>query len=263
MTMHEFNLNAVDASWRPIIKHALTLIDTTYLNQLYQSSAWLPGPQQIFNAFTLPISEVNYVLFGESPYPRAESANGYAFWDANVKALWTNKGLSKEVNRATSLRNMVKMLLVAEGLLPATQTTQDAIAQLDKSQLVQTNAEFFGQFLQHGFLLLNTTSVLQIGQAPKYDARAWQPFVQFVLEQLIEQRPNVQLLFFGAIAQNLSFSCLKSHKNQLHAEHPYNISFIQNPQILGFFRPLHLLYPIKKDKVIDLAIGNSYAHTVS
>ena len=44
-------------------------------------------------------------------------ANGYAFWDAAVNELWSDNGLSKAVNRATSLRNFIKMLLVTEGAL--------------------------------------------------------------------------------------------------------------------------------------------------
>src|SRR5476651_2063113 len=108
MTTHPFNLDPVDPSFRPIIQQALTSLDKTYLDALTQSDQWLPGPKQIFNAFSLPLDKVNYVLFGESPYPRAQSANGYAFWDAAVKNLWSEKGMTKEVNRATSLRNFLK-----------------------------------------------------------------------------------------------------------------------------------------------------------
>ncbi len=247
MTMQAFNIKAADPSWQPILQLALQSIDKKYLNDLYQSSTWLPGAKQIFNAFSLPISKVNYVLFGESPYPRKISANGYAFWDAAVKNLWSPKGMSKEVNRATSLRNFLKMLLVAEGLLDPKHTGQEAIAAINKNHLIQTNTELFQRLLQHGFLLLNTTPVL--ADVPKKDARAWQNFTQIILEKLLQQRPHVKLLFFGAIAQNLSFSCVKSHTNQLHAEHPYNITFIQNPLILDFFKPLHLLSSVKKDKV--------------
>ncbi len=248
MTMQPFNIQAADHTWQPILQQALHSIDQHYLNHLYHSKDWLPGPEQIFNAFSLPMTKVNYVLFGESPYPRKISANGYAFWDAAVKNLWSKTGMSKEVNRATSLRNFLKMLLVAEGLLDPKHTNQAAIAAINKDHLIQTNTELFQRLLQHGFLLLNTTPVLQ-ADAPKKDARAWQGFTQIMLEKLLKLRPNVTLLFFGAIAQNLSFSCVKSHENQLHAEHPYNITFIENPVVLNFFKPLHLLSSVKKDKV--------------
>src|SRR5438128_2360838 len=112
-----FNLNSVHSSWNECLQRAVARLNSTYLETLAQSTTWLPGPNKIFNAFTLPIEKVNYVLFGESPYPRRESANGYAFWDAAVQELWSETGLSKRVNRATSLRNILKMLLVAEGAL--------------------------------------------------------------------------------------------------------------------------------------------------
>ena len=44
---------------------------------------------------------MRYVLFGESPYPRAQSANGYAFWDAAANSLWAEEGgLHQLLNRA-------------------------------------------------------------------------------------------------------------------------------------------------------------------
>src|SRR3989338_9603487 len=159
MSCQSFNIDAADASWHVCIKQALATMDQRYLNELYCSCHWLPGSQHIFNAFSLPVNKINYVFFGESPYPRAASANGYAFWDAHVKELWSETGLSKPVNRATSLRNILKTLLIAEGMLKPENTTQLAISKLDKHSLIQTNQELFQHLLKHGFLLLNATLV--------------------------------------------------------------------------------------------------------
>lgn len=214
-------------------------MDSNYLAQLTQSSTWLPGPEKIFNAFTLPMEKVNYVLFGESPYPRSASANGYAFWDDAVDNLWCATGLSKQVNRATSLRNIIKMLLVAEGMLDPQQTSQTAIAELDKSDLVQTNQALFHNLLSHGFLLLNATPVLW--DAPQKDARAWLPFMRELLNCFLEQRPQVTFILLGKIANTID-TLIPGHKQfNLYAEHPYNLSFITNDEVLNFFRPLHLL----------------------
>ena len=79
------------------------------------------------------------------------------------------------------------MLLVADEKLDAAQTTQEAIARLDKSTFVQTNQAFFTNFLQHGFLLLNASPVLQENQPPQKDAKAWHPFIKEVLEFLLAQ----------------------------------------------------------------------------
>jgi uracil-DNA glycosylase len=240
MTQYLFNLNAADPSWHPCIKQALKSMSAAYLETLYQTNHWLPGPEAIFNAFSLPVQQVNYVLFGESPYPRKESANGYAFWDQAVTQLWSESGLSKPVNRATSLRNIMKTLLVAEGLLDSKNTSQPDIAQIDKTTLIQTNAELFNNFLRHGFLLLNATPVLQTTSVRK-DATAWQPFMQYVLSFLCKERPDVQLILFGNIANAIDKFIPTHCSKKLYAEHPYNHSFIHNPQVLQFFSELHLL----------------------
>jgi uracil-DNA glycosylase len=235
----EFSLANVDRSWHDCIKQALTKMHPDYLNKLLSADDWLPGKNNIFNAFSLPVDKVNYVLFGESPYPRIQSANGYAFWDANVKNIWSEKGLSKEVNRATSLRNMIKMFLLADGRLTQ-QTDQPAIAALDKSDLVQTNDELFQKFLKKGFLLLNATPVLQ-STPVRLDARAWKPFISHIMHFLIEKRPCVEFILFGNIANEVDSLIAQPGLKKLYSEHPYNISFINNTNVLDFFRPLCIL----------------------
>jgi uracil-DNA glycosylase len=236
-----FNLNIVDPSWRSCLKEALKTINPDYLDSLQESDDWLPGPNNIFNAFSLPLDKVDYILLGESPYPRAQSANGFAFWDAAVTDIWSPTGLSKPVNRATSLRNIVKMLLIAENALNPNHTTQPDIANLDKSRFVQSNSALFTNFLTRGFLLLNASPVLQPTQVRK-DAKAWQPFLKHILHFVIEQRPTVTLLLLGSIANEIDHLLDKSQNiTKLYAEHPYNYTFINNPDILAFFRPLHLL----------------------
>lgn len=235
-----FNIETTDPSWQPCLKQALSLVDSDYLNNLSCSTEWLPGPDKLFNAFTLPVDRVNYVLLGESPYPRAHSANGYAFWDAAVKELWSPTGLSKPVNRATSLRNIIKMLLIAEGLLDPEHTSQTDIAELNKQNLIRTNEEFFNRFLNKGFLLLNASLVLQPTPVRK-DAAAWRPFIQHVFDFLLEKRPSLELILLGQIANEADKLTAGHTVKKLIAEHPYNISFIQNPDVIAFFKPLRLL----------------------
>jgi uracil-DNA glycosylase len=241
MATHQLNLKVIDPSWQDCFKTAFKQLDPHYLTQLTQSDQWLPGPQKIFNAFSLPLNQVNYVLFGESPYPRAESANGFAFWDAAVNHLWSETGLDKQVNRATSLRNIIKMLLIAEGKLAPHHTSQPDIAALSKTGLVQTNRQFFENFLHHGFLLLNTTLVLQPNSPPRKDAHAWSPFMQQLLVSLVKKRPEVKFILLGHIAGTVEHFLAEMPVDKIHAEHPYNLSFISNPKVLNFFKPLHLL----------------------
>ena len=257
-----FNLNSVHPSWKECLSRGLAQMDQEYLSQLTASTNWLPGPEKIFNAFSLPLHQVNYVLFGESPYPRQVSANGFAFWDEAVTKLWSETGLDKKVNRATSLRNILKMLLIAEGKLEKNRATQAEIAQINKENYVQTNAELFSNFLAHGVLLLNATLVLQNG-APQKDARAWYPFTRELLQCLLEKRPQASFILLGKIANTINAMLPSNNVKTLYAEHPYNLSFIANDDVLNFFRPLNLLrrpdntsyddlpYLPKKDKVVD------------
>lgn len=148
-----FNFSSIAPDWRPLIEEALAQMAPAYLTELAQNESWLPGPQNIFNAFSLPLAKTRYILFGESPYPRKQSANGYAFWDKAVTQLWSEQGLSKPVNRATSLRNFIKMLLITHGLLTPVNTSQAAISAVPKNGLVQTAADLFENMQKHGILL--------------------------------------------------------------------------------------------------------------
>ena len=222
--------------WHELLSISLDRMDLSYLQSLNTSHHWLPGNDALFAAFRLPLTATRYILLGESPYPRAASANGYAFWDASVGSLWSETGFSKEVNRATSLRNLMKMLLHARGDL-STDFSQSVIAGLDKSIYVQTAAALFNALLNNGFLLLNASLVFSEGQVP-YHARHWRPFFHELLNQLAKQHPDLQLVLFGKIAEKLPKT---THKIGLLAEHPYNISFITNKDVLAFFKPLNLL----------------------
>jgi uracil-DNA glycosylase len=215
-----FNMATCDSQWLPILDSALDTMDKDYLSQLKQNTNWLPGPEYLFSAFSLPLQNIRYVLMGESPYPRAASANGYAFWDAAVGDLWSPTGFSKAVNRATSLRNWIKMLLVARGDLNH-EVSQEAISYVDKSPLTPTAKDFFCGMMHQGIILLNASLVYSEGKVP-FHARHWAPFMQSLFSQLVLIHPKVELILLGKIAKLLP-------KNQLtvglQCEHPYNVSY--------------------------------------
>lgn len=226
----------IHPEWFDILNAALQQVEPDYLQQLQSSPNWLPGVDKLFAAFSLPLSSTRYILLGESPYPRKISANGYAFWDEAVGGLWSSTGLSKEVNRATSLRNLIKMLLHTRGDL-TDDTSQAAIAKLDKSNYLQTLSQLFAAFTRRGFLLLNASLVYSEGNIP-YHARQWKGFMHSLLNQLADVNPELQLILFGKIAAQVP----EIHRfPRLIAEHPYNISFITNPEVINFFKPMDLL----------------------
>ena len=226
----------IHPQWRPLVDKALAQVDSDYLHQLQLANDWLPEKGSLFAVFSVPLDQTHYILLGESPYPRAQSANGYAFWDNSVASLWSEKGLSKEVNRATSLRNLIKMLLHARGDLQH-DFSQQAIANLDKSTYVRTASQLFSAMINKGFLLLNASLVYSENKVNQH-ARQWRPFIHSLLTQLADQNPSMQLILLGRIAKELPESALFTG---LVAEHPYNLSFITNPEVLAFFKPMDLL----------------------
>lgn len=235
-----FNTSVVHPSWLPLLNEALATLEPSYVQQLLSKPDWLPGVDKIFSAFSLPLQKTHYILFGESPYPRPQSAIGYAFWDAAVSKLWSETGLSSAVNRATSLRNILKMLLVAEGLLDSKNTTQLAISAVDKNALVQTGSELFENFMKHGILLLNASLVFRKTLVNK-DAAAWRPFMDKLLSLLAKRHTSITLILLGKIAAAIDPLPGAKTYSKFHAEHPFNLSFIHNPKVIAFFKPLHLL----------------------
>ncbi len=240
-------LTLADASWRPHLVaglEAMMRATPDYLPTL-AADDYLPTGGRLFAAFSLPLDRVRYVLVGEGPYPRAESATGVCFMDGAVGELWSDTGLSKPVNRATSLRNFMKMLLVADGRLTIDDTGGAALAPIAKAaregDAIQTLAELQDKLLGQGFLLLNASLVFRKHVAPVVDARAWVPFQQAVFAALAACHDKPTLVLWGKIAEQLKKVPESAGFPQIHAEHPYNLSFIGHQGMHELFGPMHLL----------------------
>lgn len=240
-------LDLADASWRPTLEaglDALMRANPGYLAALAVDD-YLPTGNRLFAAFAQPLDRVRYVLVGEGPYPRAESATGVCFMDGAVGELWSENGLSKPVNRATSLRNFMKMLLVADGQLQPGVTGGDAMAPVARAAraggAILTLAELQERLTGNGFLLLNAALVFRKHVAPAIDARAWQPFLQTVLAALAGRAAPPTLVLWGKIAEQLKKLPETAKFPQAVAEHPYNLSFIENAEMLRLFGPMRLL----------------------
>jgi len=240
-------LSLAHPSWHPILRAGLDAVaraNPVYLPALAQD-AYLPTEQRLFAAFALPLDEVRYVLVGEGPYPRAQSATGVCFMDGAVGSLWCESGLSKPVNKATSLRNFMKMLLVADGQLSADDTGGAAMApvaaRVQGNGGIATLAQLQANLTAHGFLLLNASLVFRSTVAPVIDARAWLPFLQTILDALRKKESVPTLVLWGKIAEQLKKLDGVEKFPQLVSEHPYNLSFIQHAGMQDFFRPMRLL----------------------
>ena len=237
--------SAVHDQWQDILDDALETVDADYQSQLLHSGAWLPGIDNLFSAFRRDRLGVRYVLIGESPYPRRQSANGIAFYDAAVTELWSDFGLSKLVNRATSLRNIMKTALLAEGYIETNsqgKISQASIARVDKSGMVQTMADLFQALENSGFLMLNATPVLHPERKPSLEAKYWHRFLLRLLERLADS-PNQTptLVLWGKIAESIEPLAVADRYQKLVCEHPYNLSFIRNPAMQSLFREIRIL----------------------
>ena len=216
----------VHPRWRGDIEAAWQALDPAYREELRHKGCFIPDPPRIFNAFkTLPKEAVRYILFGQDPYPRPESATGHAFIDGAVGRLFSPTGLSKAANRATSLRNFIKMALVADGRLDPADTSQAAIAALPKNDLIETIDELRLNFEKNGVLLLNTALVFEDKRASRRHAKAWRPFVRTLLSRMDKE---VELILFGGIAREILD--LPEAARFIHhtLEHPYNHTFVTN-----------------------------------
>lgn len=240
-------LTLAHASWRPHLEaglRAMAKATPGYLPILAEDH-YLPTGGRLFAAFALPLEQVRYVLVGEGPYPREESATGVCFMDGAVGDLWSASGLSKPVNRATSLRNFMKMLLVADGKLTIDDTGGAALAPiakaLDANGMIQTLPELQDNLTREGFLLLNASLVFRKHVAPALDARAWLPLLRAVFAALAARAEKPTLVLWGKIAEQLDKLPETQQFSSIRAEHPYNLSFIGHQGMQQFFGSMRLL----------------------
>ncbi|HQR72923.1 MAG TPA: uracil-DNA glycosylase family protein [Sulfurovum sp.] len=230
----------IHASWHPIVSEAYTSLGEGYQTFLSEDSSYFPAKENVLNVFkTLPKQEVKYILFGQDPYPRVQSASGYAFIDKKVQSLFSSTGLSKEVNRATSLRNFIKMALVVRGDLRLEDTSQEAISRLDKTHMIDSIDALRLNFEKNGVLLLNTALIFTDKKSSAQHIRGWRPFMRALLQALEPQKP--QLILFGAHAAELKKHLALEHFQSIEMPHPYNQSFITDENAHKVFAPMKLL----------------------
>ncbi len=232
-------INRVDLAWEPILLPALEALDASYRDFVMAGEGYIPAPERLLAAFsTLKPEQVRYILFGQDPYPRPRSAIGYAFIDGRVERIFSPTGLDSRINRATSLRNFVKMALVADGRLDSKDTSQSAIAALDKYDLIDSMDALRKNFERSGVLLLNTALLFTSKEDSKKHIKAWQGFVEMLLQGMVAWDPT--LILFGAHAKAIEKLSVSSGMKKIALEHPYNTTFVTNPDAHTLFGPMAL-----------------------
>jgi len=236
MSIKELIVTTTHPSWHQILFDACDKLNSSYIDFILNEH-YLPTNNRLFAAFGMPLNNLKYILFGQDPYPREQSAIGVAFIDGKVEQIFTAQGLSKEVNKATSLRNFIKMALVARGDLDSSDTSKEAIAKLDKSGLINSIYDLKANFEQNGVLLLNTALVFTDKKSSNFHAKEWQGFMKKLLDSISS---DIELILFGNFSKKLKKS-LQPKQKAIELEHPYNHTFINNPQAHKLFSSMNLL----------------------
>jgi len=232
----------VDSSWQEIIEYAYAGLSPEYRKFLEEDKGYFPTFSNFLNAFhTLSLEKTKYILFGQDPYPRVESASGYAFIDKNVQNIFTEKGFSKEVNRATSLRNFLKMLLLSEGYLRSDDLSQNAISKIPKDKFIDSIDELRVNLENNGVLLLNTALIFTCKEETKLHVKEFRVFMQRLLCRIPEK--DIELILFGSMAKDIKKRLPASLEfKTVETLHPYNIGFIHDLKVWDTFKPMHLLF---------------------
>jgi len=232
----------VDSSWQEIIEYAYEGLSLEYRRFLEEDKGYFPTYSNFLNAFhTLSLEKTKYILFGQDPYPRIESASGYAFIDAKVKSIFSEKGFSKDVNRATSLRNFLKMLLLSEGYLRSDDLSQEAISKINKDGFIDTIDALRCKFEHNGVLLLNTALIFTCKEETKLHVKEFRVFMQRLLSRIADK--NIELILFGSMAKDIKKRLPASLEfKTVETLHPYNIGFIHDLKVWDTFKPMHLLF---------------------
>ena len=201
-------LEGVHESWREILRQGLRAMSSSYVESLRGNpSGWLPGPGKCLRAFCVPVDQVNVVWMGESPYPRRESATGLSFQDGRVDELFRPNGkLSKNVNKATSLRALLKAWFVATGRLSPDKTSAADVKEMkDRGGVISKLPELFDRGRERGWLWLNAgLSLFVTGDDGDKDAQVleWQPFVKHVLREVTTKANPATCVLLGQRAQD-------------------------------------------------------------
>jgi len=232
----------IHSSWQEIIHRCYDKLDIKYRDFLEKDIGYFPNYDNFLNAFkTLPLEKTRYILFGQDPYPREKSAIGYAFIDGMVEDIFCKDGLSKRVNRATSLRNFIKMLLVASGDLDKDKTGKEDIAHLDTSDFINNIMQLKDNFEKNGVLLLNTSLIFTDKKSTSLHVKEFMPFIDELFKSL--SKHDIELILFGNIAKEMmekKFSNMSNFK-VFKTMHPYNVGFIKDSSTIEFFKPMNLL----------------------
>ncbi len=228
-------------TWQDIVEESYGSLNFNYRKFLEEDESYFPNYSNFLNAFkTLSLENAKYILFGQDPYPREKSAIGYAFIDGMVEKIFSKSGLSKKVNRATSLRNFIKMLLVANGVLDRNNTSKEEIARINTDAFIKDIMDLKNNFEKNGILLLNTSLIFTCKKDTSLHVKEFLPFMDRLLQKI--KNKDIELILFGNMAKMIEKKLPITKEFKIfRTQHPYNVGFIKDSSVIDFFKPMNLL----------------------
>ncbi|EDQ86064.1 uncharacterized protein MONBRDRAFT_11392 [Monosiga brevicollis MX1] len=143
------------------------------------------------------------IIFGQTPYPRVESATGVAMLD-NTFTQWEDKRFGS----VTSMRCIMKSASMWKFDVPKA-TTVAELRTLFKKQKVVSPHQWFQAMLAQGCLLLNAglTSSTDKAMATSKHSTFWKPIVARIVESIMaekaEKKEGVIFAWWGSHAKAL------------------------------------------------------------
>ncbi|MCP2346456.1 ADP-ribosyltransferase domain-containing protein [Nonomuraea roseoviolacea] len=168
------------------------------------------------------------VVFGQNPYPRAESATGIAMFD-NTFHDWKDS----QFGRVISIRCIIKAAAMWKHSIPKKTPIADIRALLKQHDTVQP-PEWFQAMLTQGVLLLNAALTASGDGAMATDQHTafWRPVVEKIVEEILRAKQNadeqdrgVVFAWWGVHARSLKQVVLRLQQKYpevevRHIDHP-------------------------------------------
>jgi len=163
----------------------------------------VPEKGLIFHVFSrITPGEVRCVLYGEDPYPRITSANGIAFWDAEIKE-WDNR------SNGNALKNILKALLVAKGQAIYQTSIAECRAKARRMQFF-TPPQLFEFWLQQGLLPVNAAMTFSSFADKAKHFAFWRSFHAALIHALNVRGSSPHYVLWGRRAWRWEEEILKS-----------------------------------------------------
>jgi uracil DNA glycosylase len=136
-------------------------------------------------------NDVQIVVFGQDPYPRKESAIGYAFWDGKI--------VSWDSPLSPSFRNIIKSILINENLVNRESKIKE-IRDIIKKNNIFSPDDFFRNSIKKGVIWLNASLTFEAKSQKILNKHLnfWEPIVEVIIDKILTGSKNVIFVFWGA-----------------------------------------------------------------